>query len=266
LFLSIFFSIGCENDMEYRGNDVKLKEVKNEQNEVTAYYTYNEKGWLKSMWAIPYEAFTKEKMEFTYEYDSKDRLSRVRGFVPGNPIMSSMMAFEHQVVSEYEYDLPDEAWSVTTENIFGIEPQYEGWIFKAVYKKINENVIECTRIDKDQVLQGYRSLFFFSEEGNLIEMQEWNIDQNGKDFLFAKSLLEYDEGYNPFYNPFVLEDRSKNNLVKKNVIVYDLDNHSEVAYTYSYQFGYVYNRKNYPVSRTTLLPNTNRKVEYFEYY
>jgi len=266
LLLGILLFLGCENEMEYRGNEVKLKAVKNEQKEVTASYTYNEQGLLKSMWSIPFDEFSKDKMELNYEYDSNDRLTKVSGYVPGNPIMSSMMAFEHHVAYTYEYDLPDGAWSVTTENVFDIEPRYEGWTSKVLYKKINEHVIEGTRFNKDQVAEGYRTLWFFNEEGNLIEVQEWNINQNGMDHLFVKTLYEYDDGHNPFYNPSEVEEKSKNNPTKKNVIVYDSFDPAKVSYTSSYQYEYTYNRKNYPVSRTTTLPNTIRIVEYFEYY
>ncbi len=266
LLTCLLFFCGCEHEMEYRGNEVKLKEVKNEQNEVIANYAYNDKGFLKSMWSIPFEEFSKEKLELTYEYDSKDRLSKIRGYVPGNPIMSSMMAFEHHVAYTYEYDLPDGAWSLTTENSFDIEPKQEGWTFKVRYKRINENVIEGTNMNKNQEAEGYRILWFFNEGGNLVELQNWFVNQDGEDQLSFKTLFEYDNGHNPFYNPFILSDQSKNNMIKKTEIGYDSSVPMGVSYTSSYRYEYSYNRKNYPIRRTTTLPNTISKVEYFEYY
>lgn len=263
LFGLMCILMGCRDDNDYTGPEVRLKSVLNEENKTIARYYYDADGRLSRLWMIPFPEFSDEKMELSFYYDSAGRLISKKGHMPGNPIMSSMLAFEHDVEYTYQYDSTELDWSVSIEHIYPNLPEYEcaaiTW-----FHYLSETCLESASGNGDE--SGSRTQWWFDETGNLTEIRNYYMSGQEEERLLHRTELEYDTSHNPYYSISDPETMSVNNVTKRTEINYNNTNPELVDYTSVTTFEYTYNRQQWPLTRVTVNPNETRKTEHFEYY
>jgi hypothetical protein len=254
---------GCEkNTLDALGNDGKIREILNGSEETIGKFRYNSDGNLKENW-LKEEFYTLgEKAEYTYTYDSENRLAQKTGYEPGIIFMSSFTgAMGKNVVYSYEYNSEGKMQKVTVDYDYESE-KVMNFSRQTVYEYSNDDVIVETPLINDPAanyVAGYTE-FHFNSDGN-IETIDYYSHVDGEDRLITETVMLYDKNPAP-YNPEPVPT-SKNNMLSKTITNYNYNENENRSIVYTYE--YTYNSDGFPDSQIETLPNEIEITKYFKY-
>lgn len=262
ILLAVFL-ISCEkaeNEL-YPGDDVVLKQIRNDKNEIIARYSYYADGSIKASSEFSEMSLDKKWNTSNFEY-AGGKVLKITGFIPGNMIMSSYVgAADHYFTTEFSYD--DGKLDETTTNFTYKEMPDMNYKLRQGFAYPDAHTVEITTYVIDPAANSIltTTVYSFDSKGNIAEIQGFHLIQNER-VLYYSEQLSYDDQPNPFRNFHNIETSSANNLVEKRVKYDPLQSSSESVFQYKYE----YNTAGLPSKRTTTNPNETVIVEYFDYF
>lgn len=219
--------------------------------------------------------FPQDNTKLTLTYDANkiisivDATSKTKFTYDGNLIVKQetfnietqeLETIKRRIV--YEYENGKLKLKITTSNFDSSHPNGD-YIRKEVYTYKSDGIISYSQIDirpetNIETKRGDVNLTYKS--GNLIKMEEINIDPNIPNTVFA---FEYDNKNNPLKNilgfNFILNEYSINNVVKETVN--GRFGSSEAVYNSTY----IYNTNDYPTKFTSFTAD-GKTPEYITEY
>jgi hypothetical protein len=268
IFVVALLLPGC-NKMEYNPpqSEGKIIEVLDEEENTIGEFTYNKNGLVKESWFVEDFYTTGEKAEYTYTFDSENRLIKKSGYEPGIMYMSSITgAMGKEVEYTYEYDDNGRIQKITTEYDYDIKYDCDYKLIDSFEYPNDSTIIESIRI-VNQVANSINSHneYQFDPSGNIATMLTYYNISEDEARINTKTEYTYDNKKAP--NSFEPQPSSKNNILKKNITMfnYDEEGNQTVVKPYSYSYKYTYNDDDYPISRTETLPGGTEIIKYFKY-
>lgn len=239
-----------------------IKKIEDETGEVVAQYNYNPDGTLKTSWFHMDVYMHGENEEYEYQYDSNQRLTEKEGLEPGNMIMSSMTgASKKEVRVTYEYDNYDRL--IKLNKVYAFDNSDWDYEISTVFKYPENNVITEHVVHAGGDVESV-SEWKFDENGNIFEVEHLTVENDVRR-LNSKEFRTYDDKKVPFnFEPL---PTSKNNLIEKEIVVYDYNDAGEqsVSYTSTFVYSYEYNADGFPTKETETYPNKIEKVKIYTY-
>lgn len=260
LAVLLFSCEKTENEL-YPGDQVLLKQIRNDKNEVIARFSYYAEGSIKASSEFSEMSLDKKWKTSNFEY-AGGKVLKITGFIPGNMIMSSYAgASDHNFSTEFSYD--DGKLDETTTNFTYKEMPDMNYKLRQGFAYPDAHTVEITTYVIDPAANSIltTTVYSFDSKGNIAEIQGFHLIQNER-VLYYREQLSYDDQPNPFRNFHNIETSSANNLVEKRVKYDPLQSSSESVFQYKYE----YNTAGFPSKRTTTNPNETVIVEYFDYF
>jgi hypothetical protein len=259
---------GCEKS-EYAPTspDGKIKEILDSTEQTIGKYSYNKNWMLTQSWSKEDLYTPGEKAEYTYTFDSEHKLTKKKGYEPGNMIMSSLTgAMGKNVVYSYTYNESGQLEKIIVEYNY---PDYSDLDYKMNYtyeypddSKIIESINYVNPLANS--IASHNEYQFDSNE-NITKITNYYLLNGSDKRIVSETALTYDNQKVPF--SFDPAPSSKNNLLTKNITVYNYNEagNQTVAYTSVYSYEYIYNDDGYPVQQTEIMPNKVRIIRNFKY-
>jgi hypothetical protein len=244
----------------------KIRKILNKDEQTIGEFKYDNLGIVKESW-LEEDFYTPgEKAEYSYTFDSKNRLIKKTGYEPGIMFMSSITgAMGKNVVYSYEYDDIDRIERIT------VDYDYKGYLdlnysynFSYEYPD-NSSIIESANFVNPLAnsIANYNQ-YHFNSNSNIDEMLTYNY-VSGDKRISSKTEYEYDKKNAPF--SFDPKPISKNNVLKKTITTYSYDDSGNqiVANPSVFTYEYTYNEDDFPISKTETSPNETVIIKYFLY-
>jgi hypothetical protein len=272
-FLAILFTIsllqGC-NKWEYipSSSEGKILEILNEEEQTIGKYIYDRNGLVKKSWFEEDFYTPGEKAEYTYKFDSNNRLIKKSGYEPGIMYMSSITgAMGRNVDYSFEYDSKGNIEKVRVD--LDYDDKYNADFSRQTTFQYPEDsvVISTTNIiDPLGNSLGSSLEYHFNAKGNIEKTNEFYMVSATEKRVTSETIYTCDTKKAPYsFEPL---PSSKNNVLKKTITVYNYDEagNQSIAYPSSvYTYKYTYNDDNYPVSQAETMPNGIVIIKYFKY-
>jgi hypothetical protein len=262
LLSSFLFSCEKAENELYPGDQVVLKQIRNDKNEVIARFSYNADGSLKASSEYSELNMNKKWSTANYEYVG-GILSKTTGFIPGNMLMSSIIgATDHTYETEFTYvsgRLDEQRFKYVFKELLDLDYQ-----LSHQFAYPDERTVEMTTYYIHPAANSVVTVFvyLFNEKGNIVEKRQYADMAEGVRTLHYLEQYEYDDKPNPFRAHHNFEASSVNNIVEKRVNYDPLNSSSEFVFRYTYE----YNSVGLPAKRATTNPNETVVTEYFDYF
>ncbi|MGF7138202.1 hypothetical protein [Roseimarinus sediminis] len=270
IFLLFVISLcsSCEQwePLDYIDANGLLVKIENEQREIISEYSYYNNGTLKTSkeYSSYYSPGSCET--FNYYYNKSGQLTSMKGFQPGNMLMSSMTgAMDKNLAYRFAYDATGQLDSINIDFIYDdMDDLNYSMCLRFSYpdEQTCEEIItfKNSYASTNMITKTYH----FDENGNIAELKSWQTVE-GKQKLYSIEEMQYDDHKSPVtFKPL---PQSKNNVLEKSVTVYNYDENNEqtVAYSSTYVYEYEYNGNGYPSYSKEIQPNQIENIRYYHY-
>jgi hypothetical protein len=272
----IFFAVlimisllhGCDKGEYFlSSSEGKITEILNKEEQTIGKNSYDQNGLLKESWFEEDFYTPGEKAEYSYTFDSENRLTKKKGYEPGIMYMSSITgAMGKNVDYSYEYDSNGNLEKLRVN--YDYDDKYNAdYSCQTTFQYPEKSVIVSITNIIDPLANSLGSgiEYQFNSKGNIEKtINFYNVSATERRII-SETLFTYDAKKAPYnFEPL---PSSKNNVLKKTITVYNYDEagNQSIAYTSAYSYEYTYNTDEYPVSQAETMPNQIVNFKYFKY-
>jgi hypothetical protein len=270
-FLAIIILIsllpGCNKGDYSPSSKGKITEILNDEELTIGKNSYDQDGLLKKSWFEEDFYTPGERAEYTYTFDSENRLTKKSGYEPGIIYMSSITgAMGKDVDYSYEYDSKGNLEKMRVD--YDYDEKYStDFSRQTTFQYPEKSIVISTTNNIDPLGNSLSNgiEYHFNSKGNIEKNVSFYMISTTEKRIISETTFTYDDKKAPYsFEPL---PSSKNNVLKETTTVYNYDDagNQSIAYTSVYLFEYTYNNDEYHDSQTEILPNGTKIIKYFKY-
>lgn len=268
MFIVLVFVSGCDK-CELFGSEMagKIKEIQNSDKEIIGKNSYDCEGALKKSWYREDYFSAGEKREYNYTYNSKGLLIEKKGYEPGIMYLSSYIgAMGKDVDYTYEYDSEERITKIRVDFNYdgGMDFDYSQ---QTTFEYPEELVVVGATTVLNPIANSITSYveYRFNSNGNIEKTIGYYMTSATEKIITNETLFTYDSNH----SPYTVEPAPKsiNNKLTKTISLYSYDENDNqgIADVSVCKYEYTYTVDGYPESQIENYSNGTRIINYYTY-